>query len=138
MASIWNEPPEEPNVLRRLLLILIVLPVSAGLVLLAVANRHAVPLVVDPFAGTDAFSLDVPLFLVVFGAAIVGVLLGGVAVWLGQGRWRRTARSASREARQAKAEAEGLRAALAARTAPSGGQESGPARPALADRRDAA
>lgn len=138
MASIWNEPPEEPNVLRRLLLILIVLPVSAGLVLLAVANRHAVPLVIDPFAGTDALSLDVPLFLVVFGAAIVGVLLGGVAVWLGQGHWRRTARSASREARQAKAEAEGLRAALAARTAPASWPEGVPARPALADRRDAA
>lgn len=120
--------------LRRLLLILIVLPVSVGLVLLAVANRHAVPLVLDPFAGAGGLSFELPLFLVVSGAAIVGVLLGGVAVWLGQGRWRHAARSAAREARQARAEAEDLRAILAARTAPA----SPPAHPALTDRRDAA
>lgn len=36
--------------LRRLLLILIVLPISVGLVMLAVANRHSVQLVADPFS----------------------------------------------------------------------------------------
>lgn len=113
--------------LRRLLLILIVLPVSVGLVMLAVANRHPVQLVLDPFAGAAGWALDVPLFLVVSGAMILGVVLGGVAMWFGQGRYRRLARHSAREARHAHAEAEALRAAAAAPAA----------RPALSDQRAA-
>lgn len=128
MASIWNEPPEGVVVLRRLLLILIVLPVSVGLVMLAVANRHSVPLFVDPLSGPEGASLDVPLFLVVFAAMIAGVVLGGVAAWLSQGRYRKAARRSAREARSAHAEVEELRAAT---REPS-------TRPALAHRRDAA
>lgn len=114
--------------LRRLLLILIVLPVSVGLVMLAVANRHEVALFVNPFAGAEGGSLDVPLFLVVFAAMIVGVVLGGMAAWLSQGRYRKAARRSAREARAAHEEVEQLRATT--REAPS--------RPALAHRRDAA
>ena len=113
--------------LRRLLLILIVLPISVGLVMLAVANRHPVMLVVDPLAGAAGRTVDAPLFLVVFAALIVGVVLGGAAVWLSQGRYRKAARRSAREARSAHAEAEELRAAAHP-----------PARPALVDRRDAA
>lgn len=122
--------------LRRLLLILIVLPVSVGLVVLAVANRHAVTLVVDPIAGAGGWSLELPLFVVLFGAVIAGVVLGGAAVWFSQGRYRRAARHAAREARAAHAEVEALRASVAAASAPA----LAPAapRPVLSDRRDAA
>ncbi len=77
--------------------------------MLAVANRHSVQLVADPFGADPAFTLDVPLFLVVFGALIAGVVLGGVAVWLSQARWRRAARRSAREARTANAQVEALR-----------------------------
>ncbi|WP_428032281.1 lipopolysaccharide assembly protein LapA domain-containing protein [Ancylobacter sp.] len=114
--------------LRRVLLILIVLPISVGLVMLAVANRHAVTLFVDPLSGADGASIDLPLFLVVSAAMIIGVLLGGTAAWLSQGRYRKAARRSAREARSAHDEVEELRAST----------REAPARTALAHRRNAA
>lgn len=122
--------------LRRILLVLIVLPVSLALVALAVANRHAVPLMLDPFARDAALSVEVPLFVVVFAALILGVVLGGVAVWVRQGRYRRAARDAGREARRANAQANELRAIVAA--APGRHGRADPGLPALPDRRSAA
>lgn len=129
MASTWNKAaPKGEVVLRRLLLILIVLPVSVGLVMLAVANRHPVSLVIDPLTGAGGWSLEAPLFLVIFAAMIVGVVLGGVAAWFSQGRYRKAARRSAREARSAHAEVEELRAA----------HRDPVTRPVLAHRRDAA
>lgn len=127
--------------LRRILTILVVLPISVGLVILAVANRHAVGLVVDPLG--SGWTVELPLFLVVFAALIVGVVLGGASVWLGQGRWRRAARRNEREVRRAKAQAEELKTSLAARTGtgparPTPALASSPATPALVDRSRAA
>jgi uncharacterized integral membrane protein len=122
-------PSRELSVLQRILLIVVALPVSVVLVMMAVANRHPVALVLDPFAGADSLSVDAPLYIVVFTALILGVVIGGVAVWLKQGRHRANARRAGREARRANAELEGLRASLNA--APNRAA-------ALTDRRDAA
>ncbi|MCS0495021.1 lipopolysaccharide assembly protein LapA domain-containing protein [Ancylobacter sp. MQZ15Z-1] len=134
--------------LRRIVLTLILVPVSVAVIMLAVANRHAVPLMLDPFAGASGMSVELPLFLVVFAALILGVVLGGVSVWLTQGRYRRDARRNRREAQRANVEADALRGALAARTAPAGTSSaakpaslslaSSPQTPALADRRSAA
>ena len=99
--------------LRRILLIVIVLPISVALIMLAVANRHSVGIIVDPFNGEGALTLQAPLFLIVFGALILGVLIGGITVWLSQGRYRRGARRANREARRANAQADALRATMA-------------------------
>ncbi|HEY9214791.1 MAG TPA: LapA family protein [Ancylobacter sp.] len=82
--------------------------------MLAVANRHSIGLVVDPIGGDGALTLQAPLFLVVFGALIVGVLIGGIVVWLSQGRYRRAARRAGREARRANAQVDALRATVPA------------------------
>lgn len=95
--------------LRRIVLVLILLPLSLGVIALAVANRHAVQLVLDPFAGEGGLALAVPLFVVVFTALILGVLLGGSAVWFRQGRYRRAAREAGREARRAVVQVEQLK-----------------------------
>lgn len=127
--------------LRRILMVVILLPLSVALVMLAVANRQKIGLVVDPFGG--AWTVEAPLFLVVFGALILGVVIGGVSVWLNQSRYRRAARRNGREARRATQQAEELRASLAARNAASPrttglALASGSTGPALADHRSAA
>jgi len=76
------------------------------LVVFAVANRHLVTVSFDPFLGNDpAFSVSLPLFMLLIMVAILGVLAGGSAAWFGQRRWRRAARRHAREARLLKAAA---------------------------------
>ena len=96
---------------------------AVGLVLLAliailaiafaVANRQVVAISFDPFSSGDpVFVLAAPLFLLVFLLVAAGVVIGGVASWLGQGRYRTGARRASAEAREAQAENARLRTEL--------------------------
>jgi len=84
---------------RKLILALVVVPLGVLLVALAVVNRKPALLVLDPFGGSEPrLSLEAPLFLFLLGAFALGLIVGGVATWLGQGKWRRTARAHSREA----------------------------------------
>jgi hypothetical protein len=99
----------ETHVLRRIALLLIAFPVAVLLVTLAVANRHAVRLVLDPFRPeAPVLSLMLPFYVYIFVALVLGVLAGGAAVWLGQGRWRRSARVRAQEASRWHAEADRL------------------------------
>jgi hypothetical protein len=96
-------------VLRRIVLLLIAFPAAALLITLAIANRHAVKLVLDPFRPeAPVLSLVLPFYAYLFAALIAGILLGGVSVWMGQGRWRRTARNRAQEAMRWQAEADRL------------------------------
>jgi len=84
--------------LARLLSILIVLPLSILAIALAVANRRDVLVSLDPFSpNAPVLSATVPLYVVIFAALIIGVVLGGGVTWLRQGRFRREARQARRE-----------------------------------------
>lgn len=95
--------------LRRIVWLLIALPAGLLLVTLAVANRHDVRLSLDPFRPeAPVLSLVLPFYVYLFGVLIVGVLLGGLAMWLSQGRWRRTARTQGRAAARWQAEADRL------------------------------
>lgn len=105
---------------------LVLLPVVIVALAFAVANRHGVEVVFDP-SGLIAPGMTVraPLFVLLFLAAMVGVLLGGAATWLAQGRHRRAARSARAEVREvceerarARAEVDHLRKEMAALPAP--------------------
>ncbi|OYX13383.1 MAG: DUF1049 domain-containing protein [Rhizobiales bacterium 32-66-8] len=79
--------------MQRFLSLLIGIPVCILVVALAVANRKMVTVSLDPFTPeTPALALSAPLFAVVFASLIVGVLIGGLVVWSGQGRFRREAR----------------------------------------------
>ena len=79
------------------------------LVSLALANRHTVRLVLDPFnADNPVIAAELPFYAFLFAMLIGGVLLGGGATWLSQGKWRRTARGRTQEAMRWKAEAERL------------------------------
>ena len=93
---------------------LFLLPISIGIVMLAIANRHNVTVLLDPF-GYDHPDLEItlPLFIVIFGACVVGVIFGGIATWFGQSKYRSAARRARVELSQARNESDMLRKQLA-------------------------
>ena len=95
--------------LRRLVSLLIAFPLGVLLVALAVSNRHAVQLVLDPFRPeSPALALELPFYAYILGALVLGVILGGVATWMSQSRWRRTARVQGQRAQRFEAEADRL------------------------------
>lgn len=95
--------------LRRLVSLLIAFPLGILLVAIAIANRHPVNLVLDPFnPETPALAVSLPFYAYLLGALVIGVILGGTATWLGQSRWRRTARIQGQRAQRYEAEAERL------------------------------
>jgi uncharacterized integral membrane protein len=96
--------------MRRLLLWIVLLPLALAIVLFAVANRGAVTVSLDPFSQeSPAFAATLPLFVVIFAALVLGVLLGGIAVSIGKLRWRLAAHRAEREAARLKETAEAER-----------------------------
>lgn len=95
--------------LRRIAWILIAFPAAIVLVTLAIANRHAVQLVLDPFRpDAPALSVVLPLYAYLFLALVAGVILGGTATWVTQRHWRKSARVKTHEARRWHAEADRL------------------------------
>lgn len=95
--------------LQRVFTIVIAFPMALVLIALAVANRHAVRLVLDPFRPeSPAISLVLPFYAYLFGVLALGIIAGGLAVWLGQGHWRHTARARTQEARRWQSEADRL------------------------------
>lgn len=95
--------------MKKVLYLLLGLPGALVLLTLAVANRHPVRLVLDPFhPDTPTFSLTLPFYVFLLGGLIAGVALGGIATWLNQGRWRHAANVRTREARRWQSEAERL------------------------------
>jgi len=94
---------------RKLILGFLIVPLGVVLIALAVVNRKPVTLLLDPFGGTEpGLYLEAPLFLFLLAAFAVGLIVGGVATWIGQGKWRQTARAQSREARDWHRQAERL------------------------------
>jgi uncharacterized membrane protein len=76
--------------IRKFLNALVMLPAGVALALLAMANRHPVTVSFDPFDASDTdFTVTMPLWLLGFTILIAGVVLGGLAAWLKQGRHRR-------------------------------------------------
>ena len=100
--------------LRKTVAALILVPLAVVLIAFAVANRQAVTLSFDPFsANAPAAALTLPLFVIVMVTLIIGVIVGGTAVRLGHGRWRRAARRMEREAGELRARLEALQASHA-------------------------
>ena len=96
--------------LRKALAAVILIPIVLLLVTFAVANRQVVTLSFDPFdTASPAYAVAVPLFVLIFVLVVLGVLLGGVAAWLRQGRWRRAARRLDGQMRRLNDEVHELR-----------------------------
>ena len=117
--------------MRRLLWTIIIIPFGAIIVALAVANRHTVQMVLDPFSPKDpALAVDAPLYVLLFGAMLAGILLGGFATWVSQGKWRRTARLRGREAAAWRHKADRFERQVATTAPPHGRTPAIEARPA--------
>jgi hypothetical protein len=102
--------------LRAFAKILLIAPIAAAIIVFSVANRASVTVSFDPLARDGSgLSYAVPLYLLVLAAIGLGVLAGGLAAWLGQGRHRKAERSWRREAQGLRVEADRLKASLSAR-----------------------
>lgn len=92
---------------NRVLLIVVLVPLAIVLIALAVANRELIAFTLDPFnPGNPALTLSLPLFIYLFLALALGMVVGSLATWFRQGRYRKLAR-------QRGVEAESLRQAVA-------------------------
>src|SRR5438552_14584205 len=94
---------------------LVVVLVAIAIVLVASANRHRVTISLDPFSSdSPALTFTPPLYLVILFALIAGVIVGGIATWLKQARWRRQARRRKAEIGTLNTEINRLRERVAA------------------------
>lgn len=63
--------------------------VIAFCVLLALANRTPVLFSLDPLPPvSEGLSVETPLYAIIFSAVLIGILIGGLTVWLGQRKKR--------------------------------------------------
>lgn len=88
---------------NRFVLIAVFVPLAIILVALAVANRGVVSFTLDPFnPGNPGLTWQMPLFVVIFAAIALGMVVGSAATWVKQGRYRKLARQRSQEAEMLK------------------------------------
>ncbi len=95
---------------RKIVTAVIVIPLAVIIVAFAVANRQTVTVSFDPLSSASpAYAATMPLFVLIFVLVILGVIIGGVAAWFRQGKWRRLARRLEGDVRDLHAEIEALR-----------------------------
>ncbi len=96
--------------MRRFLILFVLLPLAIVAVALSVANRSDVLLSLDPLGGATArWSVELPLFILLFATLGLGILVGGVATWIGQAKWRKAARAERANAARLRQDVERLR-----------------------------
>lgn len=87
--------------IKKAVNVIILLPLAIILILLSVANRQTVSLALNPFRPEDGvLALHAPLFVFLFGAVVVGMLIGSAATWVAQGKYRRRAHRLNEENRK--------------------------------------
>jgi hypothetical protein len=97
--------------MRRFLFVVILLPLGLIAVALSVANRQPVTLSLDPMGLLGrGWEISLPMFVLMFGVLAVGVVIGGIAAWLGQSKWRYAARLERANIARLRHEVERLRA----------------------------
>ncbi len=91
---------------RRFLAWLLIPPLAVMLALFAIANRDDIVVSVDPLP----FTFALPLYLVVFGAVAVGLVMGYLVMWVSFYRTRRDFRRTRRRLATIESELHALRA----------------------------
>lgn len=74
--------------IRKILSFIILVPLAILLVVFCVANREAVTVSLDPIGTLPQFGFGAPLFVLLIGSLIAGLLLGGLGTWLTQSHYR--------------------------------------------------
>ncbi|MXN44808.1 DUF1049 domain-containing protein [Shinella kummerowiae] len=93
--------------IKRVVNILVLIPVAIVLIVLSVANRQPVTLALNPFRPEDSvLSVTAPFFVYLFLAVIFGLVLGALITWFTQGKYRKRARIEAHEAVKWHGEAE--------------------------------
>ena len=96
--------------IRKIATALVLVPLAIVFISFAVANRQTIVVSFDPFdQANPALSFSMPLFVLILVLMIAGVVVGGAAAWLKQGKWRWRARIAEAQARELRAENDALR-----------------------------
>jgi uncharacterized integral membrane protein len=91
-------PRSVASTFRKIVAVVILVPLAMIIVAFAVANRQDVTISLDPFnPGQPAYSKTMWLFVPIFAVLILGVAIGGLVSWLRHGKWRRMARRYERE-----------------------------------------
>jgi uncharacterized integral membrane protein len=96
--------------LRKIVAAIILVPLAVIIIAFAIANRQIVTVSLDPFGSAQpAAAVTLPLFALIIVLLIVGVLIGGMAAWQRQSKWRRNARHLEREVNDLRAEVDLLK-----------------------------
>ena len=95
------------QILNRFFGALVFWPLTIIVAAIAIANRKPVLLSFDPFnVSAPAVAFYVPLYAVVLGAALVGLMFGGWSSYLAQAPSRRTARATEQKVKSLEREIE--------------------------------
>jgi uncharacterized integral membrane protein len=101
--------------MRRFVSLFVLLPIAVVVIVLSVANRDIVSFSLDPIGGAAAgWAVEAPMFVFLFAAVALGILIGGAATWFRQGRWRHAARIERANAERLRRETADLRGQLEA------------------------
>jgi uncharacterized integral membrane protein len=95
---------------KTLLKSILIAPFALILLGFALANRSPISITLDPFSLFDPpLNFTGPVFLPIFLSLILGVFLGGIAMWVSEGRHRRAAKIHLRDLERQRREMEELR-----------------------------
>lgn len=93
--------------IKKLVNVLVLIPIGIVLIVLSVANRQPVTLALNPFRPEDSIlSVSAPFFVYLFLALILGLVIGSFATWCTQAKHRKRARTEASEAVKWHTEAE--------------------------------
>ena len=93
--------------MRRILRLVIWLPIAIVVISFAVANRQWTRLSLDPFSSTAPFlTIEMPLWALFIFGVFIGMLVGWVACWLAQGKHRKLSRERRSEISRLQSELE--------------------------------
>jgi len=96
--------------MRKFITFFVLVPLAVVIVMFAVANREVITVSFDPFdSANPAVAFKMPLFILVFVLVGLGVLVGGIAAWLRQHKWRTRARRAEADVRRLRSELDAVR-----------------------------
>ncbi|SOC44218.1 hypothetical protein SAMN05892877_112112 [Rhizobium subbaraonis] len=85
--------------LKKIVNLVVLVPIGIILIVLSVANRQPVRMALNPFRPEDTLlSMTAPFFVFLFLSLILGMILGAVATWVSQHKYRKRARVEATEA----------------------------------------